>query len=64
MAFICGGPYVIGHDEFGLQLLVAPMVDGKPLYYSYIIVGKDSEIENLDRFIEIDDPSYDTIKGS
>jgi len=47
VAFVCGGPYVMGHDEFGLQLLVAPVVNGKPLYYSYIIVGKDSEIENL-----------------
>ncbi len=47
VAFVCGGPYVMGHDGFGLQLLVAPMVNGKPLYYSYIIVGKDSEIETL-----------------
>ncbi|MBU3911176.1 MAG: phosphate/phosphite/phosphonate ABC transporter substrate-binding protein [Candidatus Omnitrophica bacterium] len=47
VAFVCGGPYVIGHDEFGLELLVAPVVNGEPLYYSYIIVDKDSGIENL-----------------
>ena len=21
MAFVCGGPYIEGHDEFGLELL-------------------------------------------
>ncbi len=47
MAFVCGGPYVEGHDEFGLELLVAPMVDGKIVYYSYIIVGKNSGIEKF-----------------
>jgi len=48
MAFICGGPYVDGHDEFGLELLVVPQIDGKVVYYSYIIVGKDSKIESLE----------------
>lgn len=48
MAFVCGGPYVEGHDEFGLELLCAPEVDGKAVYYSYIIVGKDSGIEKLE----------------
>ena len=47
VAFVCGGPYVAGHDDFNLQLLAAPVVNGKPLYYSYIIVGKESGIENL-----------------
>ncbi|OGX18126.1 MAG: hypothetical protein A3K83_01740 [Omnitrophica WOR_2 bacterium RBG_13_44_8b] len=44
VAFVCGGPYVDGHDKFGLQLLAAPQVDGKAVYYSYIIVRKDSGI--------------------
>ena len=47
-AFVCGGPYVDGHDEFGLELLCAPQVDGKTVYYSYIIVSKDSRIEKLE----------------
>lgn len=47
VAFVCGGPYVMGHDEFGLELLTAPVVNGKPLYYSYVIVGKDSKINDL-----------------
>jgi phosphonate transport system substrate-binding protein len=24
VAFVCGGPYVDGHEEFGLELLAAP----------------------------------------
>lgn len=47
-AFVCGGPYIDGHDEFGLELLCAPQVDGKPVYYSYIIVSKDSRVERLE----------------
>lgn len=48
VAFVCGGPYVQGHDEFGMELLVAPMVEGKTVYYSYIIVGKNSGIEKFE----------------
>ncbi len=43
-AFVCGGPYVDGHKEFGMELLAAPVVYGKAVYYSYIIVNKDSRI--------------------
>lgn len=50
VAFVCGGPYTDGHDKFGLQLLVAPQVDGKTVYYSYIIVHKDSSI---DKFVDL-----------
>lgn len=46
-AFVCGGPYIDGHDKFALQLLVAPQVDGKAVYYSYIIVRKDSSINKF-----------------
>ena len=49
-AFVCGGPYIDGHDKFALELLVAPQVDGKTVYYSYIIVHKDSSI---DKFAEL-----------
>lgn len=50
MALVCGGPYVEGHDEFGLELLAAPQVDGKTVYYSYIIVHEDS---NINKFEEL-----------
>jgi len=46
-AFICSAPYVKDKREFGVELLVAPVINGKPLYYSYIIVHKDSNIRNI-----------------
>lgn len=46
-AFACGGPYIDGHDKFGLELLAAPQVDGETVYYSYIIVRKDSGINKF-----------------
>jgi len=44
VAFVCGGPYVDGHREFGMELLVAPVAYGAASYYSYIIVPEDSSI--------------------
>ena len=48
VAFVCSRPYVNGHDEFGLELLAAPQVNGKTIYYSYIIVPINSPIKNLE----------------
>lgn len=48
VAFVCGRPYVDGHDEFGMELLVAPQVYGKTVYYSYFIVYNDSPIESFE----------------
>lgn len=42
MAFVCAGPYVEGNEKFGMELLAMPLVKGKPVYYSYIIVPKDN----------------------
>lgn len=42
VAFVCGGPYVSGHRDFGMELLAAPVAYGAPVYYSYIIVPRDS----------------------
>ncbi len=47
VAFVCGGPYVDGHDQFGMQLLVAPVAYGRSVYYSYIIVPSDSPVESF-----------------
>lgn len=46
-AFVCTGAYVEGHDDFGMELLVAPVAYGKPVYYSYIIVPKESSAQSL-----------------
>jgi phosphonate transport system substrate-binding protein len=42
VAFVCGGPYVDGHDAFGMELLVAPQAYNGTVYYSYIIVAADN----------------------
>lgn len=47
-AFVCSGPYVIGKKEFGLELLVAPQAYGESVYYSYIIVAKDSPYRSFE----------------
>ena len=47
-AFVCGGPYIEGKEKFGLELLAAPQVNGKTVYYSYIIAHKDSPIEKFE----------------
>ncbi len=44
VAFICSAPYVKNREKFGVELLVAPTVDSKPLYRSYIIVHNDSPL--------------------
>lgn len=48
VAFVCGGPYVNGHDTFDLQLLAAPQAKGVSTYQSYIIVHKDSTIQRME----------------
>ncbi len=47
VAFVCSGPYIDGKKEFGLELLVAPQAYGATVYYSYIIVAKDSPITSF-----------------
>ncbi len=48
VAFICSSPYVMDNDKFGVELLVAPLVDDKPFYQSKIIVHRDSPIKTVD----------------
>lgn len=47
LAFVCGGAYVEGQREFGMELLVAPQVRGETEYFSYIIVARDSSAQSL-----------------
>lgn len=64
VAFVCSGPYTIGHDEFGLQLIAAPVVNGAPSYYSYIIVPRSSTATALaslrDKTFAFTDPGSNT----
>ncbi len=47
LAFVCTGAYVQGHRDFGMELLVAPQVNGTTVYYSYIIVPAHSPAQRL-----------------
>jgi len=47
LAFVCGGAYVEGQRDFGMELLVGPRVRGATFYNSYIIVPRDSEAQSL-----------------
>ena len=50
LAFVCSGAYVLGKKAFGMELLVAPVAYGEMVYYSYIIVHKESPIRNFSQF--------------
>ncbi len=47
VAFVCSGPYAKGHDAYGLTLVAAPVVNGKPEYYSYVIAPASSPATSL-----------------
>ncbi|MDA8235686.1 MAG: phosphate/phosphite/phosphonate ABC transporter substrate-binding protein [Clostridia bacterium] len=47
LAFVCTYSYIIGRDEFGMELLVAPKMVGSAKYQSYIIVSKESGINSF-----------------
>ncbi len=47
-AFVCTGAYVDGCEKFGMELLVAPVVNGEPYYCSYIIVPDGSDANSLE----------------
>jgi len=47
IAFICSAPYVKDRERFGVELLVAPSVNGSTRYQSYIIVHSDSPIKSF-----------------
>lgn len=47
LAIVCTGAYIHGHRDFDMELLVAPQVAGKTVYYSYIIVPVSSPAQSL-----------------
>lgn len=47
IAFICSAPYVKNRERFGVELLVAPSVNGSTRYQSYIIVHNDRPIKTF-----------------
>ena len=49
-AFLCSGGYVEASHHMGLVPLVAPVVNGQPLYYSYILAREGSGIQKFEDF--------------
>jgi phosphonate transport system substrate-binding protein len=47
LALVCTNPYLDGREEFGMELLVAPQVDGDTVYHSLLIVGRGVEAQSL-----------------
>jgi phosphonate transport system substrate-binding protein len=47
LAFVCTSAYVVGEREFGMQLLVAPQVQGDTVYHSLLLVPADSPAQEM-----------------
>lgn len=47
-ALVCPFPYVQGHRVFGMELLAAPIHEGQPTHYSYLVVPAGSNFTTLD----------------
>ncbi|MEE4261931.1 MAG: phosphate/phosphite/phosphonate ABC transporter substrate-binding protein [Desulfobacteraceae bacterium] len=47
LAFICSGPYAVGKEKHGFELLATPEVQNSHFYHSYLIVNKSSRFQNL-----------------
>lgn len=47
LAFVCTNPYLQGSDDFGMELVAAPEVNGEPTYYSYLVVQADAPFSSL-----------------
>ena len=48
MAFICSGPYALGKEKYGIELLATPQVQNSHFYQSYLIVNKNSTFQSLE----------------
>lgn len=47
LAFVCTSSYLIGKQQFDMQLLAAPQVDGETAYYAQVIVPAASAVRQL-----------------
>ena len=47
VGFVCTSAYVDGHNTFGMELLVAPEINGETVYYSELIVPADSDASTM-----------------
>ena len=47
LAFVCTSAYIVGSNDFGMELLVAPQVEGQTVYHANLIVPFDSPAKDL-----------------
>lgn len=47
LAFVCTSAYIDGYAQFGMELLVAPQINGEAVYYSDLIVPAASPVQTL-----------------
>ena len=47
IGFVCSGPYVEGHDRYGLEIIAVPEVNGVSTYQAYIIVPQKSPAQGV-----------------
>jgi phosphonate transport system substrate-binding protein len=47
LAFVCTSAYIVGSNDFGMELLAAPQVGGETVYHANLIVPFDSPAKDL-----------------
>jgi phosphonate transport system substrate-binding protein len=66
LAFICSGPYVVGKEKHGFELLATPLVQNSHFYHSYLIVNNKSTFQTIadlkGRVFAFTDPDSNTGK--
>ena len=66
LGFVCSGPYAIGKEKYGFELIAIPQVQGSQFYHSYLIVNRDSPFQRLEdlrgRVFAFTDPESNTGK--
>ncbi len=55
IAYICGAPFVEGVKRFGYRILVVPVTEEGPIYYSYVVVRKEKRYSSI---FELKDKPY------
>jgi phosphonate transport system substrate-binding protein len=64
LAFICSGPYAMGGQKYGFDILATPLVRRSPFYNAYLITNENSDILRLEdlrgRTFAFTDPASNT----
>ena len=47
LAFVCTSAYIVGDEDFGMELLAAPQVKGETVYHAYLIVPANSQARDM-----------------